>query len=124
MASFKDNPPQDFAAVEGLRNDTDQVVMLSVSMLALQMEYASEPAMEVLPSPVRAETPSPVVDPVYSSSSSDTAGTSTSVCGALTSADSMTQVQSSPWTVVGSPVVVQAPSTTPVDTTVVDGQWA
>ena len=98
--------------------------MLSVSKLALQMEYASEPAMEFLPSPVCAETPSPVVDRVLSSSSSDTAGASTSVCGASTSADSMRQVQSSAWIDVGSPFVVQAPSTTPVDTTMADGKLA
>ena len=125
MASLKDNPTQDFAAVEDLLNDTALDVMLSVSMLALQMEDASEPAVEVLPSPVRAETPSPVVDPVLSSSSSsDTAGASTSVCCASTSADSMRQVQSSAWTDEGSPVVVQAPATTSVDTTFADGQLA
>ena len=68
-----------------------------------------------------AETPLPVVDPVILSS--DTAGASTSVCGASTSADSMRQVHSSAWTDVGSPVVVQAPSTTPVYTTLAEGQW-
>ena len=123
MVSLKDNLTQDFAAVEYLIIDTGLDVMLSVSMLALQMENASEPAIKVLPSPVRAETPSPVIDPVLSSSS-DTAGASTLVCGASTSADSMRQVQSSAWTVVGSPVVVQAPSTTPVDTTVAEGKLA
>ena len=93
-----------------------------VSMFALQMEYASEPAMEVLPSSVRAETPSPVVDRVLSSSS-DTAGASTSA-DSMPAVDAVRQVQSSAWTDVGSPVVVQAPSTTPPDTTLAEGQWA